>query len=186
MRSWGIAVAATIVIACIACGSFGTSDSPEPAADAGVEALEKPQLTFKCGPTNNCTAGTQACCGVNGAFGCYGLPAGCPTVAGADAGGGDAGPAPTPGPSFLCTSYLNCTPGQECCYQPTTGSACADRCADGAASLCQLPTDGCGKDAECRPLEPPPPLLDVGECKYTGGGSSGGGSSGWQGGPWRQ
>jgi hypothetical protein len=175
-------VGACGLLAVVACGSFGSDGtSTASSADAGAApadasaAREPPLTTFSCG-MNQCTAGSQACCQISGAFGCFGIDAGgCPaSPAGVDAGGDGA---TVPAAPLLCTSYRNCDGYDECCYEPALGSSCQAKCGTNAASLCEVGRDNCGSVyGACKTLASPP-QTGIGKCDFSSNG--GGSSSGW-------
>ncbi len=141
--------------------------------DAGRDggAAEPPEqhtTTFTCGSTE-CIVGQHACCVQGASSMCAGIDASCPSPPAAGDGG-----APAP---LACTSYNNCDDDDECCYDPQTGSACRSECAPGQARLCQLASDRCGEERDCRSMTNPP-LAGVGECVRSGGGGGGGGGPG--------
>ena len=186
----------TLVLVLVGCASIagleGADREPEtkPASnatsvvgDAGEEgaAAEPPEQhvsTFACGSTT-CIVGQHACCVQGASLMCAGIDAGCPAPSPAADG---AAPAPA-GPSLACTSYNNCNDDDECCYDPQTGSVCRSECSQGQARLCQLSSDRCGEERDCRSMTNPP-LAGVGECVRSGGGGGGGGWGGGGGGGW--
>jgi hypothetical protein len=173
-----IAAGAALVIACGSFGSSGSSTKPLGDGAATPEPPEERLLTFPCS-TTNCIAGEQACCQIAATFSCFGIEAGgCPYGAGSDGGAGpDGGPS---APPLFCTSYLNCSLGEQCCYRADLGSSCQNNCPNGSDSLCTLARDRCDSYTDCVPLTNPP-QAGIGACTYSGGtsGNTSGGTSGW-------
>ena len=180
----------TCVLVLVGCASIagleGADPEPETApattttsvdgADAGADgaAAEPPEQhvsTFACGATT-CIVGEHACCVQGASLMCAGIDAGCP----APSPVGDGSAPPSGGPPLACTSYNNCDDDEDCCYDPQSGSVCRSQCLQGQARLCQLASDRCGEERDCRSMTNAP-LQGVGECVRSGGGGGGGG--GW-------